>query len=201
MKPVKVVNNKIYIKQGETPTYDAIVKDDRTGLPFRLDVDIDNAHLLFSIRTGVYIKDNNTIVAVPIELDAFPRFSNKISKINYEEGVYDSDIIIDIELIDLFYEVEGEIDYSQPKEPANTNEKNFMHRDENGTYWLWVVGVEGVIDRWEKYEFRIVFPILREFTKNLDSKTYWYEIALFGDNYKEVLLEAHEFIVGGSLSE
>ena len=183
MKPVKIINNIIYIKKGESPTYNCAIKNDRTGIPYRVDSSILNPEIRFTVRSGVYVKPSNFIFDIPLPLTEVIKFSNDSELTNYQNGIYSYDIL----------------DY----EDMDTGSKEALYRDDNNDFWYHVYVDGGAGDYEKKYEFRLTFPIPRSYTKELESKTYWYEIALFDseDNYKEVLLEPHEFVVGGSLSE
>lgn len=65
---------------------------------------------------------------------------------------------------------------------------------------------------WIMYEFILTFPLERQYTDQLESREYWYDIALLGGElqegdvpvnvqYKQVLLKPNYFIVEGSVSE
>lgn len=57
----KIVNNKIYIGRGETPTYDVLVAN-RDGSPFKIfktarDVEGDKTYIEFVVRKSIYSDD------------------------------------------------------------------------------------------------------------------------------------------------
>lgn len=65
---------------------------------------------------------------------------------------------------------------------------------------------------WVMYDFVITFPFLREHTEDLESREYWYDIALLGGDlqeediplkviYKQIISKPNYFIVEGSVSE
>lgn len=193
----KIVNNKIYIGRGETPTYDVLVAN-RDGSPFKIfktarDVEGDKTYIEFVVRKSIYSDDIT-----------FRYFIDQKDK-----KVFDSDTII---LVDSF------VGLGQPE----VEFINHLHH----TYYIDIVTKEEVnqykywdTDKWVDYEFRLTFPFQYGDTAHLENKTYWYEVTLMKgvlknplpDNnkefpytsisYKKILQDPMEFILGGSISE
>lgn len=193
----KIVNNKIYIGRGETPTYDVLVAN-RDGSPFKIfktarDVEGDKTYIEFVVRKSIYSDDIT-----------FRYFIDQSDK-----KVFDSDTII---LVDSF------VGLGQPEDEFI----NHLHH----TYYIDIVTKEEVnqykywdTDKWVDYEFRLTFPFQYGDTAHLENKTYWYEVTLMKgvlknplpDNnkefpytsisYKKILQDPIEFILGGSMSE
>lgn len=192
----KIVNNKIYIGRGETPTYDVLVAN-RDGSPFKIfktarDVEGDKTYIEFVVRKSIYSDDIT-----------FRYFIDQSDK-----KVFDSDTII---LVDSF------VGLGQPE----VEFINHLHH----TYYIDIVTKEEVnqykywdTDKWVDYEFRLTFPFQYGDTAHLENKTYWYEVTVMKgvlknplpDNkespytsisYKKILQDPTEFILGGSISE
>lgn len=192
----KIVNNKIYIGRGETPTYDVLVAN-RDGSPFKIfktarDVEGDKTYIEFVVRKSIYSDDIT-----------FRYFIDQSDK-----KVFDSDTII---LVDSF------VGLGQPE----VEFINHLHH----TYYIDIVTKEEVnqykywdTDKWVDYEFRLTFPFQYGDTAHLENKTYWYEVTVMKGvlknplpdhkespytsiSYKKILQDPTEFILGGSMSE
>ena len=189
----KIVNNKIYIGRGETPTYDVVVAN-RDGSPFKLfktarDVEGDKSYIEFVVRKSIY-SDEIT----------FRYFIDQSDK-----KVFDSDDIVSVE------------DVFNPVGPVEGKE-NYLHHlykeeEDINEYKYWEDG------EWVDYEFRLTFPFQYGDTAYLENKTYWYEVTLIKGvlknplpeskqespytniSYKKILQDPIEFILGGSISE
>ena len=55
---MKIVNNKIYIGRGETPTYHVYVIDEDSGAPFIVPVGVKNPVLEFIVRPSIYDRED-----------------------------------------------------------------------------------------------------------------------------------------------
>lgn len=206
---MKIVNNKISLARGETAPYDVSVVNRETGVPYMLQKGINNPVIEFVVRPSVYSKEDDFV------------FKAYLFRTN--DHLFETNEYVD-------YEYDLWIDDYAPSEKdkgklfkrtviinSNKKEIDFRYYDENqvneedGTHWI-------------PYEFRINFTFPYEATSLMEAKTYLYEVTLFGGvleddvkdklsppedgrsvfkkiDYKEPLLEATDFIVGGSLSE
>lgn len=194
----KVVNNKIYMTKGETPTYTAVCIDRDTGTPFMIGTNVENPLVCFTVSSNIYGNRENIAFRAYLDYSSYPRF-DKLSEEPWEPGV-----------------------------PPSEGEKDKLHRrtvDGVSEYAYWIDDTsitEG--GEWIIYEFGISLPIPYEVSKKFDAKTYKYEICLLGGNlkdgrtsvidiigenaelpidvnYKRMLLDSHDFIVEGSSSE
>lgn len=189
---MKIVNDKIYIARGETPTYDVKVKDRKTGVPFILPSGLEHPIIEFVVRPSVYSKGDDFAIKKYLDFTDYPRFDDVSYFPEVPNGVTDAD--------------------NKPL-PGDESKLHKYARDGETDYYYYT-GSE-----WKKYEFQISFTMLYDNTSKLEEKTYKYEVALFGAEplykdetkkevigisgiyYKKPLLEATDFIVGGSLSE
>lgn len=186
---MKIVNNRIYIQQGETPTYKARIINKDNGSPYIVLDNIKNPFIEFSVRDSLYGK-YNYLMRVFLNLKDTHKFPTSEIAL-YEEPDWDNDI-----------------------GPSEGNEYK-LHRKTTGVTDLYAYySDEGI---WELYDFIIEFPILRRFTIAAEAKSYWYEISLLGSDdyiddddilynipykikYKEVIQLPNEFFVGGSIN-
>lgn len=192
---MKIVNNKITIAQGETPTYDAVVLSKDNGSPFIIQTydsssgtGVQNPVIEFVVRPSVYDRLQNYAFRAYLKYAGKTFVSTEIK--DYTGGdIWDND-------------VSGDSDYLYK---LVTNESTTYRYYENG--------------EWHPYELRIVLTLPYEATSLMEVKTYKYEITLFGGSidadatfqddeiplsnieYKKPLLEPTDFIVGGSISE
>ena len=58
---MKIVNNKIYIGRGETPTYHVYVIDEDSGAPFIVPVGVENPVLEFIVRPSIYDREDDYV--------------------------------------------------------------------------------------------------------------------------------------------
>lgn len=206
---MKIVNNKISINKGETPTYNVAVIDRDTGAPFRLPVLPDGKArqwiVEFIVRPSIYDREDDYVFKALLLRNDKQFTTDKIETYNY---ISDSDNLWDAQ-------------YSFFDEYGNTQDRTALFRKE-------VKKGEGVWEyryfengEWKPYEFRINFMFPYQYTSVMEAKTYKYEIVLFGGTgadeydknvsydsdlpiiieYKKFLLESTDFVVGGSLSE
>lgn len=192
---MKIVNDKIEIARGETPTYDVNVIDE-TGTPYMILENINNPVIEFIVRPSSYIKENDYVFRVYLLYFDIHKFESK-------------------EVVAYSYN-----QWNDSYTPAIGKEK-LLHRREitknQADYAYYENG------HWIPYEFKITFPFPYSATSKMDSKIYKYEIVLFGGSlkenpvelsspiingeipinitYKEPILEVTDFKVGGTLSE
>jgi len=189
-------NNVITIAKGETPTYKASFIDKITGVPYMISSGIENPVVEFVVRPSIYSRDNDYVFKVFVDQSEVHKFAD--------------DSPSSVVLVDDWTEgpVEGEEGLLHKRVIGDTVEYKYWDGDETSpTYHEWV-----------DYEFSITVTFPYTSTSKMENKTYKYEISLFGcsgyivdDNdkiigldgidYKRILLEATDFIVGGSLSE
>lgn len=208
---MQIINNKIYILKGETPTYNVSVIDKDTGAPFRLPILPDGKDrkwvVEFIVRPSVYDREDDYVMKVLLLRKDKQFETDKIE--TYKKGS-------DLEPLwqpDYFF--------GDPLDPETELKKKALYRGE-------VISGSGVWEyayfdgeKWVPYEFRINFMFPYNNTSNMDVKTYKYEVALFGGvgsfpsvkditydtdlgmniEYKKVLLSSNDFVVGGSSSE
>ena len=187
---MQIVNNKIYINRGETPTYDVSVFDKNTGIPYMLikGVNDENPFLEFVVRPSVYSTKDDYIFKTYIDMSSVHVFDSE-DIAEYEESVWDDSVVPLDEDINKLHRrtIEGVPDFAY--------------------YYN---------NQWIPYEFRITFTFPYEATSKMEPKTYLYEEVLFNGrlkenpqhdeipifvNKKDFIMEHKDFIVGGSLSE
>ena len=178
---MRIINNKIYIFRGETPTYNASFIIKETGAPYILLDSYSNPHIEFTVRKSLYATDDSYGMRVFLDLATIHSFPTT------EIASY------------------AEPDWNDAVGPTEGNELK-LHRKTTGVTDLYRYYDD---DKWIPYEFSISFPFVRTATANLEPKTYQYEIALIAGtdpvqgeiDYKEVLLPPNDFVVEGSVSE
>lgn len=206
---MKIVNNKITINKGETPTYNVAVIDKDTGAPFRLPVLPDGKDrtwiVEFIVRPSIYNRDDDYVFKALLL-----RTDREFTTDKLETYYYPSDA-------QNFWDDS----YSFVDSYGNSQDRNALFRKETAKgsgVWEYKY-FDG--STWKNYEFRINFMFPYEYTSKMEAKTYKYEIVLFGGvpnnsipnnvlygetlpidiEYKKFLLESMDFEVGGSLSE
>jgi hypothetical protein len=205
---MKIVNNKITINKGETPTYNVAVIDKDTGAPFRLPVLPDGKDrtwiVEFIVRPSIYNRDDDYVFKALLLRKDKEFTTDKIEtyhKNSDNEPLWDSQYD---------FNAHGQQD---------TRDALFRGEIVLGSgVWEYRYFENG---EWKPYEFRINFMFPYEYTSKMEAKTYKYEIVLFGGvpnksvsnnvlygetlpidiEYKKFLLESMDFEVGGSLSE
>lgn len=194
---VKIINNKIYIVKGETPTYDVSVVDSESEAPFILPKGVINPVVEFIVRPSVYNREDEFAFRMYMDFSKHKKFDET----QYDLGDYNK---LDTR------ESPAWDDTIRP----NSADANKLFKRTIGT----------VVDyryyennKWVPYEFRLLFKFPYEATSKMESKQYKYEVTLFGADEllydgdtiiglnvihdKYPLLEATDFNVGGSLSE
>ena len=196
---MKIVNNKIYIGRGETPTYDVSVIDVDSGAPFIIPVGVKKPVIEFIVRPSIYDREDDYAFRTYIDVKNVRRF--------------DSDVPVEY--------VDPDDAWDNDNKPAEKDiNKLFRLKIDDKTYeyryYDESLDDDGKDSRWVKYDFRITFQFPYHATRLMDSKTYKYEVVLFdaeiaedetGSTYlkdiifKKFLRNATDFIVDGSLSE
>ena len=204
---MKIINNKIYIIRGETPTYNVSVKYRNTGVPYILtttDSDkIKNPIVEFVVRPSIYSRDEEYVFRTYMLLEG--NLSLNIHR-------FDSRETIEYPGTSSSYTSE----WSDEVSPLVGYENYLYYKVTAGVREYRYYDANRATGKWVPYEFRISFQFPYEYTSIMENKTYKYEIVLLGGtlkssyasdelpidiDYKEPLLEANDFIVGGSLSE
>lgn len=205
---MRIINNRIYIVRGETPTYDATIINEKNGSPYIITEKVINPTIEFVVRPSVYSRDDDFVFRAFIKLTNVHKFSSDEIVEYHGDGVWDNDIT-----------------------PLGGNE-NKLHRraiqTNKGTKYEYAYYDGGL---WRGYELRLTFMFPYYITSVMEPKTYQYEITLHGGNlkqdvqpedislalerdpgtaykdcpiditYKKPLLESTDFTVGGSSSE
>lgn len=213
---MRIVNNVISIAKGETSTYDVSVIDKKTGVPFMLPKGIQNPAIEFIVRPSIYNRDDDFVFRAYLLRTSDHMFeTDEVVNYNDPEDVYEEETTAqwdnDVKPVEgdegkLFrrYKSDGSCDFRYYDE----NQIN----EDDATHWI-------------PYEFKINFTFPYEATSLMENKTYKYEVTLFGGvlkdstqkdvlsppgkgesiyskiDFKKPLLEATDFVVGGSLSE
>jgi hypothetical protein len=206
---VRIVNNKIYIIKGETPTYSASVIDKDSGAPLIIDK---------GMVTNPEDKTTNTMIIRFIVRDsAYSRESDFRLKYDIKLGgdvvpliVFDDDIIRDYKGVPRF-EQDGHI-WDDTWTPAAGDENRLHRYMDNDEYFY--CRYDGT--KWLDYDFSFNVTFMHDHTAAMEAKTYKYEIVLLGGPlktnpteyepivrvvYKKPLLGLTDFIVEGSISE
>lgn len=205
---MKIVNNKISINKGETPTYNVAVIDRDTGAPFRLPVLPDGKArqwiVEFIVRPSIYDREDDYVFKALLLRNDKQFTTDKIE--TYHRNSDNEDLW------------DSQYDFNAHGQQA-TRDALFRGETVLGSgVWEYRYFENG---EWKPYEFRINFMFPYQYTSVMEAKTYKYEIVLFGGTgadeydknvsydsdlpiiieYKKFLLESTDFVVGGSLSE
>lgn len=205
---MKIVNNNIYISRGETPTYEADIIDVDTGAPYIILEKVLNPTIDFVVRPSVYSRAEDSVFRAFILLTNVHKFETAEIADYEHEGVWNDDYT-----------------------PLEANRKKLHRRTiatGKGKTYEYAYYEDG---KWHEYKLRLTFMFPHYITKVMEPKTYQYEIVLLGGNYKadfggkdisndldrelgtayseipidvtydKPLLDAHDFVVGGSMSE
>lgn len=191
----RVVNNKIYITRGDTPTYSAsFYREDMA--PYVIPR-INNPRLVFTVRNTSYYDAGDAAIQY--------RFKWEIEDTFEDTKIYKYRDITDV----------GDPWIAPPTPEWSDAKKAAVYwangTDENGKtvteYMIYRYDEDEDEYEWVPYETpQLSFAFKHEDTRKLAVKTYWYDISLYGTNsddtteYKKAILVPHEFIVGGTLS-
>ena len=218
---MRIVNDRIYIDKGETPTYDVNVIDRNTGAPFVLPSGIDNPVIEFVVRQSIYDRKEDFV------FKCYITYAEKKAEHDFGDTTIQTYTVTGTE--DNYWDN----DYGFKDANGNDQPQNALFRKEvvigsdEWEYRYYNPDATGTGDdyKWIPYEFKIIFPFPYEATSLMEAKVYKYEVVLFGADitptpttsyvrtppdeaysltnisYKKPLLSATDFIVGGSLSE
>lgn len=215
-----IVNNKIYMSRGETPTFKTYILD-IDGAPYRVSSGIGDVVVSFTIRDNIWATGDNYSFAF--------------------NAIYSSELLSGAEQIHTFDDLEvgdyndlyddqggtGTVVWDNtiiPEEISETITTSNLYKltdiNGNSTYRYYdseAVEVIGSTDyKWIEYDFIFGFTFPYEATKALENKTYYYDIILYSGtlnadfsdgfplaniDFKKQLLSPTDFIVGGSLNE
>ena len=197
---MRIVNNRIYISKGETPTYDVMVLDKDNGAPFVIPAKFENPVIEFIVRPSVYDREDDYVLRMYLDASHMKRFDVE-EPLDYIETSWDNNVVPDEDKINRLYRraIGDEYDYRYYDANATYDPEKYPESTENDYKWI-------------PYEFELIFQFPYSSTSLMEAKTYKYEIALFDANlvdgdhlenimFKKFLLEATDFVVGGSLSE
>lgn len=195
---MKIVNNKIYIGRGETPTYHVYVIDEDSGAPFIVPVGVENPVLEFIVRPSIYDREDDYVFKTYITLDNVKRFDSE-EPVEYNDSDWDN---------------------SNPPSESNENKlfrRKIAEKEYDYRYYDSTIEDDNEDSRWVPYNFEIKFQFPYDSTSLMEAKTYKYEIVLFDAKikydedgkatglyeiiFKKFLRNATDFIVDGSLSE
>lgn len=170
---MRIVNNKIWIVRGETPTYSATIIDKETGAPLIIDKGIANNEdgtkntmiIEFVVRDSVYNRDDNLRMKYNLILT---------EDVSYH--VFDSQEIGDYNA--LGFDTEEWIVDSD----MSGVKQNILYRRVDSNKDKFYAYYDG--SKWIDYEFRFDVTFAYRDTSIMESKTYVYEITLFGGALK-----------------
>lgn len=199
---VKIVNNKIYIARGETPTYSASIIDKDTGAPLIIDKGlyengVSTLILEFVVRDSAYSRDNDFRLKYDLLIEQHENFhlfdGTEILSYNDISGGYND------EWLDDTHPLENLENYLYRR--TDSNDENFYAYYTDG--------------HWKEYSFDFDVTFRYQETSIMEPKTYKYEISLLGGTLKtnpqpgetiidimyfKPILDLTDFIVEGSIS-
>lgn len=179
---MRIVNNKIFIVRGETPTYSASIIDKETGAPLIIDkavVQPDKTKakrtmiIEFVVRDGVYNRDDNLRMKYNLILT---------EDVSYH--VFDDSIIRPYNALGDIprYDADSEKFIWNDSIRPNAGDENRLHRytaSDKENYYIYYDG-----SKWVDYEFSFDVTFAYRDTSVMEAKTYVYEITLFGGDLK-----------------
>lgn len=205
---MRIVNNKIYIVKGETPTYSASVIDKDTGAPLIIDKglysekpDGTKANVLileFVVRDSAYSRKEDFKLKYNLLIEQDPGFH-----------LFDGSDVLSYNNLSGGYNEEWDNSVT-----PTVGFENYLYRrtdSMNDNYYAYYN--EG---QWVEYSFDFDVTFRYDETSVMEPKTYKYEIALLGGAlkddpekdetiidvvYKKPILGLTDFIVEGSISE
>lgn len=204
---MKIVNNKIYIARGETPTYSASIIDKDSGAPLVIDkglyeekngVKINTLILEFIVRDSVYSRNGDFRIKYDLLLEESPYFH-----------LFDGTDILPYN--DL---AGGYGDRWDNNKKPEAGLENYLYRridSEDNNYYAYYSNGE-----WVEYSFDFDVTFRHKETSVMEPKTYKYQITLLGGTLKsdpkddetiidvvyfKPILDLTDFIVEGSISE
>lgn len=179
---MRIVNNKIWIVRGETPTYSASIIDKDTGAPLIIDKGIvqpnpdkpKNVMIIeFVVRDSVYNRDDNLRMKRDLILT---------EDVSYH--VFDDSIIRPYNALGDIprYDADSDKFIWDDSIKPNAGDENRLHRyttSDKENYYIYYDG-----SKWVDYEFTFNVTFDYDSTSVMESKTYVYEITLFGGALK-----------------
>lgn len=204
---MRIVNNKIFIARGETPTYSASIIDRLTGAPLVIDrglyektdgdKTVNTMIIEFVVRDSAYSRDDDFRIKYNLLIENNPNFhvfdSAEIREYNDISGGENSEWLDDIT-------------------PEEGYENNLYHRIDSNEDNFYAYYSDG---KWVDYSFDFDVTFRYSETSVMEPKTYKYEVTLLGgalkDNpgptetivdvvYKKPILDLTDFVVEGSFS-
>ena len=204
---MRIVNNKIYIARGETPTYSASIIDKDTGAPLVIDKGlytekpdgskVNTLILEFVVRDSAYSRNDDFRLKYNLLIDQHPEFhlfdGTDILSYNKISGGYNEEWLDDVT-------------------PAVGYENYLYRRTDNNDDNFYAYYASG---HWVEYSFDFDVTFRHQETSIMEPKTYKYEITLLGGSLKEnpqpgetlvdvvyfkPILDLTDFIVEGSIS-
>ena len=206
---MRIVNNKIFIIKGETPTYSASIRDKATGAPFVVDsgmygkrpdgTSVNTLILEFVVRDSAYSRNEDFRMKYDLLIEESEKFH-----------IFDSQDIIPYSTL-TGVEINNHWDNDVIPDEGFENYLYYRIDDAEEIYYSYYK--EGV---WTEYSFD--FDITFEYSKTskMEPKTYKYEVVLLGGSlkenplpeetivnvvYKKPILDLTDFVVEGSVSE
>lgn len=203
---MRIINNKIFIARGETPTYSASIIDKDTGAPLiihkGLYTEKENGEkvntmiLEFVVRDSVYSRNDDFRLKYNLLIEQNPNFH-----------LFDSSKIEDYSTVSADQE-EWHDEYG----PAEGFENSLYRRTDSYDNNYYAYYEQG---KWKEYSFDFDVTFRYAETSVMEPKTYKYEITLLGGTLKEnpkpgetivniayfkPILDLTDFIVEGSIS-
>ena len=207
----KIVNNKISLTRGETPTYNVAIINKETGAPFVIGPHIKNPVVEFVVRPSIYSRENDFVFKAYLDFGDLPKL------------VYDENESMSY--------VNDTLDVLNDDVTPTTGKTGILYYINDGGGKRGYAYYDG--SKWKKYEFRLMFQFPYWATSVMEPKTYYYQVTLLGGSlrtdgfntgtqlvdetgdvvgransdipividYNKPLLDPTEFIVGGSASE
>ena len=204
---MRIVNNKIYIAKGETPTYSARIIDKDTGAPLIIDKGIYDGNKVNTILIEFVVRDSAYSTGDDKRLRYHLILGNEISY-----HVFDDTKIVPYNGHPSFEDNGRRIVWDALYTPEAGNENRVHHYvDNDDNFYCYYHDGE-----WKDYNFEFNVTFRYSETSIMEPKTYKYEIALLGGNpkkntmpgelpitieYKKQLLGLTDFVVEGSISE
>lgn len=198
----RIVNDKIYLTRGETPTYNVRVINKETGAPFTISPHIKNPVVEFVVRPSVYSRESEFVFKAYLDFGDTPRFTNT------------TPVYVDVEEWEEVVAPETEVLY------CNTHNGNKIYKYWNGSTWVdydfrllfqfpyWATSV--MEPKTYAYQVTLLGGSLRTDSFNTGEELVDEQGDIVGRansdlpiviDYNKPLLDPTDFIVGGSVSE
>lgn len=207
----RIVNDKIQLTRGETPTYNVRVINKETGAPFTISPYINNPVVEFVVRPSIYSRESEFVFKAYLDCAHLPKLEfDAVESLRYENDT---------------------LDVLNDTETPSTGENGILYYINAGGGERGYAYYDG--STWKEYEFRLLFQFPYWATSVMEPKTYAYQVTLLGGvlrtdafdtgkslvdekgnivgransdipiviDYNKPLLDPTEFTVGGSVSE